>query len=112
LFANGFPLVQTRPDTIRVFGIGKSVREGPIPTITKPEDLPAGERVVAYVYKLKSRDPKEMVEVLQQHAVPTPMGIPAFTIDEPVRAIVITDRTSSLRELIKLIGELDQPKVK
>jgi general secretion pathway protein D len=112
LFANGFPLVQIKPDTIRVFGIGKNVRDGPIPTVTTLEDLPSSERVVTYLCKLKHRDPTEMVQVLQQHLTPSSNGISSLTVDYPVRAIIITDRTSSLREVIKLIGELDQPTAK
>src|SRR5687767_12951130 len=48
LFANGFAIVQTKPDTIRILGIGENAASGPLPTLTKPEEIPVNERVVRY----------------------------------------------------------------
>ena len=112
LFTNSFALIETKLDIIQIVGIGTNVRAEAIPTITKPKDLPTGERVIAYVYKLKFRDPKEIAQVLYQHIVPSLIVTPSITVDEPARAIIITERTSKIRSLIKLIGELDQDKPK
>jgi type II secretory pathway component GspD/PulD (secretin) len=109
LFATGFPIVQTAPDKVEVLGIGDSVTSRPLPTLTRADDLPKNERVVRLIYKLKARDPKDLLPTLEQSLLPTHMMIPSVTIDETSRALIIVDRSSALRGIVKLIAELDQP---
>jgi type II secretory pathway component GspD/PulD (secretin) len=113
LFAAGYGLIQTTPDTVRIPGFGKGISGEVIPVFKKLEDLPKGERIVRYVYKFQHRAPKDVLAILQRNFTPNPSFLtPSFDLDESVDTLIITDRTSSLKEMIKLLGELDQAKTK
>ncbi len=112
LFNNGIGLVQTKPDTVEVFGVGKKPGEIVVPVVTKPDDLPSGERIVSYVFKLKYRQPAEIAKLLETQISPDAHGFRAITKDDHARAVIVTGRTSVLRELIRFVGELDVAKRK
>ena len=112
LFENGFPIVQNKPDIVHVLGVGGNPNGAELPTITDPREIPEELRVVRYVYKLKFRSPEKVADVLQRHLWPTMMGVPLITIDPEIRAVLITERSSVLPSLLKLIDELDVPPVK
>jgi general secretion pathway protein D len=112
LFEDGFSIVQNKPDTVHVLGVATNPSSAAIPTFTRPEDIPGELRVVRYVYKLKFRAPEKVMAVLQVHLAPSWIGVPQITIDPEVRAVVITERSSALRGLLKLLDELDQPPAK
>jgi type II secretory pathway component GspD/PulD (secretin) len=112
LFASGFPMVQTEPDMVEVVGVGGMVAARPMPTLTRLEDLPTHERVVRYVYQLKTRKPKDVLAILQRTLTPSYLMLPLVTADEPTRTLIIVERASTLRGLLKLIAELDQPPAK
>jgi type II secretory pathway component GspD/PulD (secretin) len=107
LFANGFSIIQTQPDTIQIVGLGKSARSEAIPLLTKPEQLPKAERVSTYLFKLKYRDTAEMTKLLKAQYVPTISELPYILPDAASRSVVVTARSSVLREMVRLVDELD-----
>jgi type II secretory pathway component GspD/PulD (secretin) len=110
MFAQGYAIFEPKPGVVRVMSLGQLVTKETLPVVSKVENLPAGERVVTYVCKLRAREPKEFVEVLQRQIHAGNLGIPSFQADEKEGAVRITDRTSSLRKILRLIEELDRKK--
>jgi general secretion pathway protein D len=110
LFANGFSIIEPSKDMLRIISPGKNPRSEGIPLITKPEDIPTGERLISFVIKLQFRQPDEILSVLRQHAAPSPsLGI-VLVPDPTARAIIVTERSSTVRNLIKLVKEIDVQK--
>ena len=112
LFANGYSLIQLDQDTIRVVGIGKNARNEGIPFVSKAEDIPASERLISFVIKLQFRQPEELVPILLRHTAASPALGNILVADPTARAIIVTDRSSIVRNLIKLVKEIDVPKRK
>ena len=112
LFSNGFSIIQSSKDTVRIVGIGKNpVSEG-IPFVSKVEDIPAGERLISFAIKLQFRQPGELIRVLREAQPPSPNGTGLLMPDAASRSIIVTDRTSVVRRLIGLVKEIDVRKAK
>ena len=110
LFANGFSIIQIQPDTLQIVGLGRSARSEALPIVTTPEQLPKGERVVSYVFKLKHRNPDEIAQLLNLQYAPSNSMLPSIIPDPVSRCLVVTARSSVLREMIRLVSELDVAK--
>jgi type II secretory pathway component GspD/PulD (secretin) len=108
LFGNGYSIVQIEPDTVEVLGAGRNARSHGVPTISDAKDLPSGERVVSFLFKLKHRDPEKIQRVLAQYLSP-PQAYTSFLIVPDTHALWVTERTSVIRQLIKVIEEVDVP---
>jgi type II secretory pathway component GspD/PulD (secretin) len=108
LLGNGYAIFQVEPDTVEIVGAGRSARNHGVPMISDAKDLPSGERIVSYLFKLKHRDPEKIQRVFAQYLSP-PMAYTSFLIVPEAKAVWVTERTSVIRQLIKLIEEVDIP---
>jgi hypothetical protein len=106
LFADGYPILQIDPKTVEILGAGRPGRGNGVPTISDPKDLPVGERLVSYLFKLKHRSPEKMQSVFAQYLSP-PKAYTSFLIVPEANALWVTERTSVIRQLIKVIQEVD-----
>src|SRR5439155_13674366 len=52
LMMNGFSLVPAEGDIVKVLGTGKNPRSG-VPIVSDPDDIPEGESVISYLFKLR-----------------------------------------------------------
>ena len=107
LFLSGYSLIDVGDGMVAAVGLGKSVRNLGLPLYTKPEELPHGERVFSYLFKLEHRDPVEVLALLSQYLPPA--IITSFAADRAGRTIIATAPTSAMRNLIKLVSAMDVP---
>ncbi len=105
LFLNNYTLIDADKDTVIVLGPGKNPRSVGLPLYMKPEELPSGERVFSYLFKLEHLDPIEVAGVLQQ-LIP-PGNEVNFTAVEKSHLVIATGRTSVLRTVIRLVAAFD-----
>ena len=105
LFLNNYTLVDADKDTVVVLGPGKNPRSVGIPLYTKPEELPSGERVFSYLFKLEHCDPIETAGLLQQYIPPG--NDVNFTAAERSHGMIVTGRTSVMRVVIRLVATFD-----
>ena len=108
LFGNGYAILQIDPKTVEILGAHRSGRGNGVPTISDPKDLPPGERLVSYLFKLKHRNPEKMQQVFAQYLSP-PRAYTSFLVVPETNALWVTERTSVIRQLIKVIEEVDIP---
>lgn len=106
LLGNGYPILQIDPDTVEILGGGRNPRGHGVPTISDTKDLPAGERIISYLFKLKHRKPEKIQQVFAQYLSP-PMPYTSFLIVPEANALWVTERTSVIRQLIKVIEAVD-----
>ena len=105
---NGFTLVQDGENIIKVLGLGKQPRNEGVPIFSELDQLPANsEQIVSFLFRPRYLDPQEIAGALQQY-VP-PINRAAFTPLEKAGALIITDTAVSVRRLVGLLTQLDQP---
>src|SRR5205807_4297649 len=60
---NGISLVPAARDIVDVVGAGQNPRKAPVPIISDPADIPPGNPVVSFLFRLQYADPQELQQV-------------------------------------------------
>jgi general secretion pathway protein D len=108
LLMNGYSLVPAGDDIVKVIGTGRSPRNAGVPIISDEADIPAGEHVVSYLFRLRFADPVELQQVLGQYLSP-PQTYTSFLALPKSSAILITENSSVIRMLTRIIDQIDVP---
>jgi len=106
LSLNGFSLVPTEGDIIEVVGVNKNPRAAAVPIISDPADLPAGAKVVSYLFKLNYADPQELQTVLQQYLTGIGGQAPILSLPKS-SSLLVTQSSDVLRKVVKIVEQLD-----
>ncbi len=110
LLMNGYHLVPSDidPNLVKATGIGRAPRSVGIPIFAEPEPIPDNEQVIMYMVKLRYADPTELAQVLQQ-AMPASRQeySPNIVALPKAQAILVTENTSVLRGLMRIIRSAD-----
>ena len=105
---NGFTLVQAGDNIVKVLGLGKQPRDESVPIFSELDQLPANtEQIVSFLFRPRYLDPQEIASALGQY-VP-PINRANFTALEKAGALIITDTAPSVRRLVALLAQIDQP---
>ncbi len=108
LSLNGYTLVPSENNIVKVLGLSKSARTAGIPIYADLSALPDNEQIVTFLVRLRYLDPQQTAGILGQYIPPNPNSI-GFTALESAGAILITDTARSVRRLVGLINQLDLP---
>jgi general secretion pathway protein D len=108
LLMNGYSLVPAEGDIVKVIGSSKSPRNSGVPLVSDEADIPEGEHVVSFLFKLKYADPVELQQVLGQYLSP-PQIYTSFLALPKASAILITENSAVIRSLIKIVDQIDVP---
>jgi general secretion pathway protein D len=106
LLMNGFSLVPEEPDIVKVIGTGKNPRGQGVPIISDPADIPPGDQVVSYLFKLRYADPTELQQVLGQYLSPPQTYTSVLPLPKS-SSILITENSTVIRGLAKIIDQID-----
>ncbi len=105
---NGFSLIHSDNNIVKVLGLGKPTRAAGLPIFGDLATLPDTEQIVTYVLRLTFLDAQETSGVLGQY-IPAVSQSVAFTPIKSANALLITDSARSVRRLVGLISQLDVP---
>jgi type II secretion system protein D len=108
LLMNGYSLVPADDDIVKVIGANKSPRNAGVPIISDEADIPAGEHVVSFLFKLNYADPQELQQVIGQYLQP-PQAYTSFLALPKSSSILITENSAVIRKLIRIIEQIDVP---
>ena len=108
LLLNGYSLVPAGGDLVKVIGSNRSPRNTGVPLVSDEADIPEGDHVVTYLFKLKYADPVELVQVLGQYLQP-PQAYTSFLALPKAGSILITENSSVIRTLIRIVDQIDVP---
>jgi type II secretion system protein D len=108
LLMNGYSLVPADNDIVKVIGTGRSPRNAGVPIISDEADIPEGEHVVSFLFKLRYADPIELQQVLGQYLSP-PQSYTSFLALPKSSSILITENSSVIRSLIHIVDQIDVP---
>lgn len=110
LLLNNYALIPgPGENTMKVINLstGKNARSEGVRLYTSPEDLPTGEEIVSYYMPLNHISANEALTVFNTHILPR-----AYTSFVPInsaQAVVITETTNVIRQLIALKDLIDVP---
>jgi general secretion pathway protein D len=110
LLLNNYALIPgPGENTMKVINLstGKNARSEGVRLYTSPEDLPSGEEIVSYYMPLNHISANEALTVFNTHILPR-----AYTSFVPInsaQAVVITETTNVIRQLIALKELIDVP---
>jgi general secretion pathway protein D len=108
LLMNGYSLVPAGDDIVKVIGANRSPRNAGVPLVSDEADIPDGEHVVTFLFKLRFADPVELQQVLGQYLQP-PQAYTSFLALPKAGAILITENSSVIRTLIRIVDQIDVP---
>src|SRR6266513_1938971 len=106
LLMKGFSLVPEDPDIVKVIGTGKNPRGQGVPIISDQADIPPGDQVVSYLFKLRYADPTELQQVLGQYLSPPQTYTSVLPLPKS-SSILITENSTVIRGLAKIIDQID-----
>jgi general secretion pathway protein D len=110
LLLNNYALIPgPGENTMKVINLstGKNARSEGVRLYTSPEDMPIGEEIVSYYMPLNHISANEALTVFNTHVLPR-----AYTSFVPInsaQAVVITETTNVIRQLIALKDLIDVP---
>jgi len=108
LLLHGYVIVPAGEDTVKVLNSqAQNPRSEGLPIYTDVNDLPAGDKVVSFFTNLEHITASEAASALQSASMPS-----AYTVILPVesnQSIVITEKTSVIRQLMQLKSLIDTP---
>jgi general secretion pathway protein D len=111
LLMNGFSLIPTENKEVwKVFGVGKNPRTGGVPIYSEPDQLPETEQIVSFLFQLDYADPTELAQTLTQ-AFPANQVLQgaSFTALPKAGALLVTENTAIIRQVIQIVQKLDHP---
>lgn len=108
LLMNGYSLVPSTDGIVKVIGSNRSPRNAGVPLISDEADIPEGEHVITFLFKLHYADPVELQQVLGQYLSP-PQAYTSFLALPKSGSILITENSSVIRTLIRIVDQIDVP---
>ena len=108
LLLNGYSLVPAGGDVVKVIGTGKNPRNAGVPIISDESQIPTGDHVVSFLFKLRFADPTELQQVLGQYLSP-PQPYTSFLALPKSGSILVTENSSVIRSLVNIINQVDIP---
>jgi general secretion pathway protein D len=108
LLLNGYSLVPAGGDIVKVIGTGKNPRTTGVPIISDESEIPPGDHVISYLFKLRYADPVELQQALGQYLSP-PQPYTSFLALPKAGAILITENSSVIRTLAHIVNQVDIP---
>ncbi|SDU06700.1 type II secretion system protein D [Verrucomicrobium sp. GAS474] len=111
LLLNGYSLIPGANNTMKIVNIaGKNPRSEGVPLLTRPEELPAGDQVVSFYLPLEFISTNDALSVFQSSVTLHSYG--AIVAVPTAHAIVITESSGTIREMLKLKVLIDVPPTK
>jgi type II secretion system protein D len=108
LLMNGFSLVPSEDDIVKVIGTGKNPRTAGVPILSDESEIPEDGRVISFLFKLRYADAQELQQVLGQYLSP-PQPYTSFLALPKAGAILVTENSSVIRTLSRIIDQVDIP---
>ncbi len=93
LLLNGYSLIPAEDtDIVKVIGTGKNPRTTGVPIVSDETEIPEGDHVISYLFKLRYADPQELQQALGQYLSP-PQPYTSFLALPKAGAILITENS-------------------
>src|SRR5213083_289945 len=106
LALNGISLVPADHDIVDVVGAGQNPRKAPVAIISDLADIPAGNPVVSFLFKLQYADPQELQQVLMAYFQGSSGTINILALPKS-SSLLVTQNADIIRQLAGVIDQVD-----
>ena len=103
---NGISLVPAARDIVDVVGAGQNPRKAPVPIISDLADIPAGNPVVSFLFRLQYADPQELQQVLMAYFQGSSGTINILALPKS-SSLLVTQNADIIRQLASVIEQID-----
>jgi general secretion pathway protein D len=103
---NGISLVPAGRDLVEIVGAGQNPRKAPVPIISDLADIPAGNPVVSFLFKLQYADPQELQQVLMAYFQGSSGTINILALPKS-SSLLVTQNADIIRQLAGVIDQVD-----
>jgi general secretion pathway protein D len=103
---NGISLVPAGKDLIDVVGAGQNPRKAPVPIISDLADIPPGNPVISFLFRLQYADPQELQQVLMAYFQGSSGTINILALPK-ASALLVTQNADIIRQLASVINQVD-----
>jgi general secretion pathway protein D len=103
---NGISLVPAARDIVDIVGAGQNPRKAPVPIISDPADIPPGNPVVSFLFRLQYADPQELQQVLMAYFQGSSGTINILALPKS-SSLLVTQNADIIRQLAGVIQQVD-----
>jgi general secretion pathway protein D len=103
---NGISLVPAGRDLVDVVGAGQNPRKAPVPIVSDLADIPAGNPVISFLFRLQYADPQELQQVLMAYFQGSSGTINILALPKS-SALLVTQNADIIRQLASVINQVD-----
>jgi general secretion pathway protein D len=103
---NGISLVPAGKDIIDVVGAGQNPRKAPVPIVSDLADIPAGNPVISFLFRLQYADAQELQQVLMAYFQGSSGTINILALPKS-SALLVTQNADIIRQLANVISQVD-----
>jgi len=103
---NGISLVPSGRDLISVVGAGQNPRKAPVPIVSDLADIPPGNPVISFLFRLQYADPQELQQVLMAYFQGSSGTINILALPK-ASALLVTQNADIIRQLASVINQVD-----
>ena len=103
---NGISLVPAGRDLLDVVGAGQNPRKAPVPIVSDLADIPAGNPVISFLFRLQYADPQELQQVLMAYFQGSSGTINILALPK-ASALLVTQNADIIRQLASVISQVD-----
>lgn len=103
---NGISLVPAGKDLVDVVGAGQNPRKAPVPIVSDLADIPPGNPVISFLFRLQYADPQELQQVLMAYFQGSSGTINILALPK-ASALLVTQNADIIRQLANVINQVD-----
>jgi general secretion pathway protein D len=103
---NGISLVPATQDIVEVVGAGQNPRKGLVPIFSDLADIPSGNPVISFLFRLQYADPQELQQVLTAYFQGTSGSINILAVPKS-SSLLVTHNADIVRQIATVIQEVD-----
>jgi general secretion pathway protein D len=103
---NGISLVPVGRDIVDVVGAGQNPRKAPVPIISDLADIPPGNPMISFLFRLQYADPQELQQVLMAYFQGSSGTINILALPKS-SSLLVTQNADIIRQLASVIEQVD-----
>jgi general secretion pathway protein D len=103
---NGISLVPAGRDIVDVVGAGQNPRKAPVPIISDLADIPPGNPMISFLFRLQYADPQELQQVLMAYFQGSSGTINILALPKS-SSLLVTQNADIIRQLASVIEQVD-----
>jgi general secretion pathway protein D len=103
---NGISLVPAGRDIVDVVGAGQNPRKAPVPIVSDLADIPPGNPMISFLFRLQYADPQELQQVLMAYFQGSSGTINILALPKS-SSLLVTQNADIIRQLAGVIEQVD-----